>query len=155
MIQSNSILMGWATHKLENNYITEVFLQEWKFWAPHQVPQPRVLASRSPQSTWLWRGLKSKSSTGLRETETPFSEGIYKIPCALGPKAKQFLTPQEPGSDLPVGLWGSPRKVGISSSWLWQQGHTWQSRSDKSSERAPQQPAGSSAGMPHSKWPIE
>ena len=29
-----------VTHKLENNYTTEVLPLEWKFWAPHQVSQP-------------------------------------------------------------------------------------------------------------------
>ena len=30
----------WATHKLENNYITDILPQEWKFWAPHQATPP-------------------------------------------------------------------------------------------------------------------
>ena len=33
------------THKLENNYITEVLPQEWEFWAPRQAPQPEGPAS--------------------------------------------------------------------------------------------------------------
>ena len=32
------------THKLENNYIAEVLLWEWEFWAPRQAPQPEGLA---------------------------------------------------------------------------------------------------------------
>ena len=31
-----------TTHKLENNYTTEVLPQKWDFWTPCRVPQPRV-----------------------------------------------------------------------------------------------------------------
>ena len=39
-IKLNPITAGWATHKLENNYTTEVHLLEWRFWAPRQASQP-------------------------------------------------------------------------------------------------------------------
>ena len=45
MIKSSPIPARWVTHRLENNHITEVLLQEWEFWAPCQAPQPRGLAS--------------------------------------------------------------------------------------------------------------
>ena len=34
-----------AAHRLETNCISETHLQEWEFWAPHQVPMPGDLAS--------------------------------------------------------------------------------------------------------------
>ena len=40
VIKSNLIPTEWVTNKLEDNYTTEILPQEWKFWAPHQVPQP-------------------------------------------------------------------------------------------------------------------
>ena len=40
-IKSNPITAVWVTHKLENNYTTEVPPLEWRFWAPHQASQPR------------------------------------------------------------------------------------------------------------------
>ena len=43
VIKSNPIHALWVTHKLENNYIAEVLPQEWKFWVPHQAPQPEGL----------------------------------------------------------------------------------------------------------------
>ena len=45
VIQSTRIPMGWVTHKLENNSITEVLPQEWGFWAPCQSLQPGSLTS--------------------------------------------------------------------------------------------------------------
>ena len=44
-INSNPIPPRWATQKLENNYITEVFPQEWEFWALGEAPQPGGLVS--------------------------------------------------------------------------------------------------------------
>ena len=41
-IKSNPITTGWVTHKLENNYTTEVHPLEWRFWVPHQASQPGV-----------------------------------------------------------------------------------------------------------------
>ena len=36
---------GGLTHKLENNYVTDVLPQEWEFWAPRQAPKSGGLAS--------------------------------------------------------------------------------------------------------------
>ena len=44
-IKSNPITAGWATHKLDNTYITEVHPLEWRFWAPPQASQPGGLAT--------------------------------------------------------------------------------------------------------------
>ena len=38
-IKSNPITTGWVTHKLQNNYTTEIHPLEWRFWAPHQASQ--------------------------------------------------------------------------------------------------------------------
>ena len=38
-IKSNAITIGWVTHKLENNYTTEVHPLEWRLWAPRQASQ--------------------------------------------------------------------------------------------------------------------
>ena len=45
---------------------------------------------RSPQRIWLWRpsGFGCRSSTGLRETETPLLEGAHKVTWAPGPRGK-------------------------------------------------------------------
>ena len=39
-IKSNPITAGWVTHKLKNNYTTEVHPLEWRFWALRQASQP-------------------------------------------------------------------------------------------------------------------
>ena len=39
-IKSNPVTAGWVTHKLENNYTTEVHPLEWRLWAPRQASQP-------------------------------------------------------------------------------------------------------------------
>ena len=43
-IKSNLITTGWVTHKLENNYTTEVHPLEWRFWSPRQAFQAGGLA---------------------------------------------------------------------------------------------------------------
>ena len=59
------------THKLENNYTTEVLPQEWKFWAPCQASQPESLATggrRAPRECGFegqW-GLITELSWGNR-----------------------------------------------------------------------------------------
>ena len=39
-IKSSPMAAGWVTHKLENNYTTEVHPLEWGFWDPRQAFQP-------------------------------------------------------------------------------------------------------------------
>ena len=69
IIQSNLIPPRWATHRLDNNYITKVLPQEWQLWALHQGPQPKgpALGGGGPQSILLWKpgGLDCR----LRETK--------------------------------------------------------------------------------------
>ena len=46
MIKSNLKHTGWTVHKLENSYTTEIFPQEWNFWALHWASQPWSLGMR-------------------------------------------------------------------------------------------------------------
>ena len=67
------ILIGWVTHRLENNYIEEVFPQEWEFWTPCGfLAWGTGIGRGSPQSIWLWKpvGLECRSSMGLKKRET-------------------------------------------------------------------------------------
>ena len=102
-VKSNPIPIGWATHELENNYITEVLPQEWKFWAPCQAPWPGGLAweGGAPRANWLWRpvGFDRRKSTGPEETETPLLEGAHKVSWTPWPRWKS--------SDL-IGAWARP-----------------------------------------------
>lgn len=86
----------WVTNNVENN---------WKYRRSvptrGRVMNPTsgslawgsVIGRRSLQSNLFWRParLERRSSTGLGEIETPFSEGTYKFSHALGPRAKQWL----------------------------------------------------------------
>ena len=74
------------------------------------------IGGRSPQGIWHWRpaGLVCRSSTELAETETPLLEDTHRIPCKLGPRAKQGLLKNL--SDFPTGLGGYPGKA---RGWLW------------------------------------
>ena len=53
MIKSISIPTKWATHKLENDYTTEVIPQRENSEAHVKLPSPRVLRKKSPQSLTL------------------------------------------------------------------------------------------------------
>ena len=44
-IKLNAITARRVTHKLENNYTTEVHPLEWRFWAPRQASQPGGLVT--------------------------------------------------------------------------------------------------------------
>ena len=37
-VHSNPMPPGWATHKLENNYIAEILPQKWELWVAHNLP---------------------------------------------------------------------------------------------------------------------
>ena len=66
MIKSNLILAEWVTHKLENNYITEVLPQE------SSEPQVRLpcLGTRRQEIICLWKPVAfgHKNFIGLRKT---------------------------------------------------------------------------------------
>ena len=89
---STTIPTKWATHKLENNYITEVLQQKWKFWAPIQASQPESLASGGgTPKTFCFGGQWTRNAGAPQdcETETLFLEGIYKVSCTWNPSTKQ------------------------------------------------------------------
>ena len=92
-IKSNPITAGWVTHKLENNYTTEVQPLEWRFWAPYQASEPGDSSNRSRnfQRIRLWRlaEFDCRTSRGLGETETPLLEGTHRVVCASGPRGKE------------------------------------------------------------------
>ena len=91
-VKSNPITAGWVTHKLENNYTTEVHPLEWRLWAPHQAYQSGGSGNgrKNSQRIRLWRlvGFDCRTSTGLRVTKTPLLEGTHKVVCASGPRGK-------------------------------------------------------------------
>ena len=72
MIKSVSIPTKWATHKLENDYTTEVIPQRENSESHVKLPSLRVLQQEeSPESDFEGqKGLICRASTGLRETET-------------------------------------------------------------------------------------
>ena len=70
MIKSNLIPTKWATHKLENNCITEVLPQEWELSPSSESPDWECSTrKRNPQSIQRWRPLRldCRSFTGLRK----------------------------------------------------------------------------------------
>ena len=114
-IKSNPIHTGWATHKLEDNYTTEVLPQEWKFWVPHQAPQPGGLT--------MGRGDPRESGF---ETQWGLTAGLpqdwgkqklhswraHTRSCAHQDPGKEAVTPQETGPDLLATIGGSSAEVG-------------------------------------------
>ena len=91
-INSNPITAGWVTHKLENNYTTEVHPLEWRFWAPCQASTwGSGNGRRNSQRIRLWKlvGFDCRTSSGLGETETPLLEGTHKVVCSSGPRGKE------------------------------------------------------------------
>ena len=108
MIKSNHIpACGWVTHKLENNYMTEVIPEEWKFWSPHQAPHHESLASggvpRASGFEGQW-GSDHRNSTGMGETETPLLDVAHKVLCTPGRRGKS--------NDL-IRAWARP------TCWYW------------------------------------
>ena len=81
MIQSNPTSTGWVTHRLENNYVTEVLLGEWEFWAPCQVPQCGCLAlgEEPPRAFGLEGQWDLTTETPLLECLNVLSEGAFKV----------------------------------------------------------------------------
>ena len=112
--KSNPIHAGWLTHKLENNYTTEVLTQEWKSWAPCQTSQPGGLArGRSPQRIQLWRPVQfdHKNSTGLGQTETPLLEGAHRS-CVHQDQGKRQLPHKRLGQTYLLVLEGLLQRRG-------------------------------------------
>ena len=62
-------------------------------------------------------GFDCRTSTGLRETETPLLEGTHKVVCTLGP-GEGAATPGETEPDLPASVGGSPAEAVGGGLWL-------------------------------------
>ena len=101
-VKSNPITAGWVTHRLENTYPTEVKRLEWKFWAPHQVPnlgvwqwEEEFLEKETLKASGIW--LQDFDRTG--ETDTSLLEDTHKVVCTLGHRGR---------SSDPRGDWTRP-----------------------------------------------
>ena len=84
----------WATHKLENNCITEVLPQEWDFWADARFSSLRVWHQKEEPPEHLTlrpAGIKCRRSKELEETKTPLLVGAHTVSCASDPRQKQWL----------------------------------------------------------------
>ena len=95
------------THKLENNFITEVLTQERVFRAPCQAPQRRGLVVRGGASRAFGfpsKGADYRRSTGLGD-RLHTSRGAHKVLLEQWPRAKA-RTSKGTGLDLPAGLGG-------------------------------------------------
>ena len=172
VIKWNCIHARWVNHKLENNYTPEIFQQEWKFWAPHQVPQPGGLATGGGAP-------RESGYEGQRGLITGFPQDWDKQKLHSWRKhtgshahqdpGKKAVTSLKTGPDLPVSIGGSPVEVGGGCGSQWGQGHCqWQhwycaeyslvwtllEATIFSPRPGPnQQPVGSMAGMPQFKQP--
>ena len=69
-------------------------------------------------------GIDCRTSTGLRETETPHLEGTHKVVCASGRRGRSS-DPRETEPDLPASVGGSPAEAVGGCGSPWGQGH-WQ-----------------------------
>ena len=98
-IKSNPIPAGWVTHKLENNYTTEVHSLKWRstHWSEGSEPHIRLLnlgvqqqEEESPKNQTLRpAGFDCRTWTRLGETETPHLEVTHKVVCTPGPRRKE------------------------------------------------------------------
>ena len=109
-IKSNPITAGWATHKLENSYTTEVHLSPSGFptWGSGN-------GRRNYKRIRLWRpaGFDCRTSTGLGETETPLLESIHKVVCTSGPRGKEKWLHRTPKQTNLLVLEGLLQKQGV------------------------------------------
>ena len=145
MIKSNPTPAGWATHKLENNYITEFLPQDPEIWAPCQDPQPGVCHWEKElleHLAWKPAGLECRSSTGLGEIETLFLEGQTYLQDLEGLLGREGLAVAHCRNKDTGGR--GPREY--SSAWALLEVTTVAPRTGPT-----QQPAGSSAGTPQAK----
>ena len=76
---------GGVSQRLENNYITEVLPQEWKFWVPHQPSQTDGLATgvKPPESLAL-----KASSVWSQDFHKTGGRRVHTGLCAPGPSDK-------------------------------------------------------------------
>ena len=114
------------THKLKDNYIPEVLLQEWVLSLPSSSSACGSGTGRIPQCIWLWRPAapECRSCTGLGETEMPLLDGAHKISCAL--EWGRAVTPCEPAPHAPADVKGSLGEAWVDCGSLREQRHWWQ-----------------------------
>ena len=97
----------WATHKLENNYTTEVLQQEWELWAPHSAPQPRDLAWGGAPRAFGFEGQQGSTAGAPQDWggETLYSSRSHTRACTHWvPAQKQWIY---------TGAWAIP------TCWSW------------------------------------
>ena len=151
------------THKLENNYTTEVRPLEWRFSAPHQASQAGGPARGNSQRIRLWRlaGFDCRTLTGLGETETPLLEGTDKVVCTSGPRGKEQWPHRRLNQTYLLVLEGLLQRQGLVVA------HHGDKDTDSRSSRKyslawalresaispTKEPVASSAGSPHAKQP--
>ena len=129
-IKSNPITAGWVTHKLENNYTTEVHPLEWKFWAPWQASQPGVWQqeeefpeNQTLKASGIW--LQDFDRTGGNRDST--LGGHTQSSVCIRTQGKGAVTPEETEPDLPASFEGSPAEAGDGCGSPCGQGH-WQQK---------------------------
>lgn len=115
MISSNPISPRWVTHKLENNYITEVLPQEWEFWALHQTPQPGVqhqeegppepLALKT-RGAWVQELQRTGGNSSLWKVHTRFH--VHWDP---GQNSESIEAWARPMAGIGGNLWGGEASV--------------------------------------------
>ena len=94
-IESNPIPARWASHKLLNNYTTEVLPLEWGSEPRIRLPSLEVQQweEDSPESPALKAsGIDCRTSTRLEEAETPLLEGTHSLVCTRT-QGKKAVTP--------------------------------------------------------------
>ena len=152
-----------ATHRLENNYTTEVLPEDWKFWTPHQASQPVGLA--------MGVGIPRKSGFEVHEgliTGIPQDWGKQKPHSwRVHTGSQGYKDPGEKSNDLirdwpqsTCQYWRVSGRGRGSCGSLWGQGHrrrqcepSWKGAIFSLRPGPTQQPVGSSAGMPQAKQP--
>ena len=114
MVKSNPMPARWANPKLENNYITEVLPQKWKFWVPCQAPQPGGLAmgGRDPRESSFegQQGLIAGIPQDWRKHKY-HSWRMLTRSCEHQDPGKKAMISWGTGPDLSASIGGSPVDV--------------------------------------------
>ena len=122
MKQSNPINSGWATHKLENNYITEVLPQEN---SESDIRLPSLASGGGAPTVF---GFESQWSliTGTAQNWEKQKCHFWRAQAryyAYQDPGEKAVTSQEPVPDLLAGLGGSLREADGGCGSLQKQGH--------------------------------
>ena len=81
-----------VTHKLENNYTTEVLPPEWMFWAPHWASQPEGAATGGGVLRESSFEGQQDLTAGLPQDwgkQNLYSWRAHKVSCIPGPRGKK------------------------------------------------------------------